>query len=62
MRNYITIESTQGKFNSTLDFYYLHKMEESSGYEIYNNGGYLGFTPSSWKNQMGIFHMLKHSP
>lgn len=46
--------------NTSLKFYYLTEEKESTGYELYANGGYLGFTPSSWHSDMGIFHMFKH--
>jgi hypothetical protein len=47
------------QFNSSLRFYYLDKQIQTSGYELYHGGGYLGFTPSSWSDHMGIFHMFK---
>ena len=60
MKNYVSVPGTQGRtFNSSLKFYYLDKQGETSGYELYKGGGYLGFTPSSWSDEMGIFHMFK---
>jgi hypothetical protein len=60
MKNYISVPGTQGRtFNSSLKFYYLDKQGETAGSELYKGGGYLGFTPSSWSNEMGIFHMFK---
>jgi hypothetical protein len=56
MKNFVNFP---GAFNSSLQFYYLEEQKETSGYELYNGGGYLGFTPSSWSNDMGIFHMFK---
>jgi hypothetical protein len=44
-------------FNSF--FYFLSEELQTSGYEVYNGGGFFGITPSSWKN-MGIFSMFRH--
>ena len=62
MQNFVSV--TQGKqiVNFTANFFYLSQEKESSGYEIYRSGGFLGFTPSSWKNDMGLFNMFKHVP
>ena len=60
MQNFITLENSNGTLNSSLKFYYLTEEKDSSGYELYSNGGFMGFTPSSQQTDMGIFHMFKH--
>mmetsp|Transcript_1112 Transcript_1112/g.2040 ORF Transcript_1112/g.2040 Transcript_1112/m.2040 type:complete len:85 (+) Transcript_1112:604-858(+) len=62
MRNFVQVQTDQGTLNASLNFYYLNSERESSGYEIYRSGGYLGITPSSWSNPMGLFAMMKHMP
>jgi len=59
MQDYISIESSQVSLNSSLKFYYLDLEEKSEGYDIYQGGGYVGFTPSSWNSSMGLFTMFK---
>ena len=62
MQNFISfpqsVDSNQA-FNSSLYFYYLESQKETKGYELYDGEGYLGFTPSSWNDDMGIFKMFK---
>lgn len=62
LQNFITFQNYDNsqRFNSSLKFFYLTDELDSSGYELYENGGYMGFTPSSWKSDMGIFHMFQH--
>jgi hypothetical protein len=63
VKNFVSMSGSIGKpFNSSMQFYYLDKQKETAGYELYHGGGYLGFTPSSWSDEMGIFNMFKHMP
>ena len=62
MQNFISFPESRDdsySFNSSLFFYYLESQKETRGYELYDGEGYIGFTPSSWSNDMGIFHMFK---
>ena len=60
LENFVTLHQEDRNLNATLKFYYLTEEKESTGYELYKEGGYLGFTPASWNSDMGIFHMFKH--
>lgn len=46
--------------NASLKFYYLTEEIESTGYEAYQGGGWIGFTPNSWNTDMGLFHLFKN--
>ena len=42
-----------------LDYFYLEEMEQKSlEYDNWVMGGFLGITPSSWLNEMGLFRQL----
>lgn len=62
MKNFISFPKSiddNKAFNSSLLFYYLDEQKGTRGYELYDGEGYIGFTPSSWSDEMGIFHMFK---
>ena len=58
MQNFFVLHDQNNKvsLNASLKFYFLTEEKESTGYELYKGGGYLGFTPNSWHSDMGIFH------
>ena len=60
MQNYVLWNNieTGEVLNASLKFYYLTDEKESTGYDSYRGGGYLGFTPNSWYSDMGIFHQF----
>lgn len=60
LQNYITIYANHQKLNSSMQMYFLNNVVESSGFQLYKGGGYMGITPSSWQSEMGIFHMFRH--
>jgi len=62
MQNYFQLLDDGDKevLNSSLKFYYLTEEKESTGYDLYQGGGYLGITPNSWHSDMGVFHMFRH--
>ena len=57
----MSINSNGQTLNLSMAFYYLDVEEESAGYELYNGGGYIGFTPGAHVNEMGIFNLMRNN-